>query len=69
MKHTELSHIAMYRDLLEYVSLKAGVLYYLLVKNVLSSESSSSLYTPKKIIQRPDVSQGTVKNKVDCLGS
>lgn len=69
LENPKLSHFVLHRSLLDYNSLRVSVLAFDWAKNVFSARSSSSSFTPKKIIQRRDVGERETEVRDDGLAS
>lgn len=67
VEYAKLSQFVTYKNPMEYSSLEANFLSFVLAKAVFSAGSSSSAFNPTKNIQRFDVGQRMTRDIVDPL--
>ena len=69
MEQAELSQYIMFNNPVDYKSLKKAIHSFVSAKEAFSFHSSTASFVPRKIIQRPDVGQRKIEDKVDALAS
>lgn len=69
VEHQDLSRYVMFRNPLDYESLKASIFSFTSAKETFSPYSKNVPFTPQRVIHRPDGSQRKIENKVDALAT